>query len=88
MTNNKTKSISPIRPGFGGRSAHMMGMMPANIKNSKGTMKRLWHYLKRQKWQLTFVLFIVKGDKTNFLDETSTKVIIEYEKYHILDTDN
>ncbi|MDD2238496.1 MAG: hypothetical protein PHH51_01245 [Bacilli bacterium] len=31
---------------------------------------------------------IVKGDKTNFLDETSTKVIIEYEKYHILDIDN
>ena len=59
MTNNKTKSISPIRPGFGGRSAHMMGMMPANIKNSKGTMKRLWHYLKRQKWQLTLVLLLV-----------------------------
>ncbi|MDD4706061.1 MAG: hypothetical protein PHS24_02450, partial [Bacilli bacterium] len=31
---------------------------------------------------------IVKGDKTNFLDESTTKVIIEYEKYHILDVDN
>lgn len=64
MGDNNTNSRPPVRPrAFGGGPGghHMAGFMGSKpeIKDSKGTLKKLWEYLSRQKAQLILVFVLV-----------------------------
>jgi len=62
MTNEQTGNRHSMRPGgFSGGSQHMAGLLgtKAAIKDSKGTIKRLWKYLSHRKGQLILVFTLV-----------------------------
>ena len=62
MANDNINNRAQARPrAFGGGPGHMAGMMGPKVKakDSKGTLKRLWGYLKRQKVMLIFVFVLV-----------------------------
>jgi ATP-binding cassette subfamily B multidrug efflux pump len=58
---------APVRPGGPGRPGRHgrgpMGMMgpKEKPKDARGTLRRLWHYLGRQKWALLLSFFLVLG---------------------------
>ncbi|MGE5329314.1 MAG: ABC transporter ATP-binding protein [Deltaproteobacteria bacterium] len=62
MANDDTTNKTQVRSrAFGRGPGHMAGMMGPKVKakDSKGTLKRLWGYLKRQKTMLVFVFILV-----------------------------
>lgn len=60
---NRPPFRPPMRPGFGGRLGgghhQMAALMPSKAKDARGTLKRLWDYLKRQKGSLLLVFLLV-----------------------------
>lgn len=55
---NRTVFAVPGRPGGGPGGPHMRGPV-RKPKNTKGTVKRLWNYMKEEKYRLGGVAFLV-----------------------------
>jgi len=55
--NEQSPAVIPFGPPRGGP----MGMLreKPHVKDARGTLKRLWHYLERQKWALVGATFLI-----------------------------